>query len=129
MGLLKFYSGHLEDAMDLWQSAWNAAKAETGRDQIAIANRAVARLLLINARLGRFDDLKKIFAEVDKRPFYGSDEPLVKQAREGLWMMEHQPECSFKCGPYALDAILNRDKKTPIRSKLVAQARSEEHTS
>ena len=124
MGLIRFYTGHLEDAMSLWQSSWNAAKSEAGKAQIAIANRSIARLLLTNARLGNVAELEKLLAEIGKRPFYGSDEPMVHQAREGLWMMHHKPECSFKCGPFALDAILNRGKKTPIRSKLVEKASS-----
>src|ERR1700728_1085430 len=41
LGLLRFRTGYLDDALTFLQSAWEGAKSEKGRAQTAMANRAV----------------------------------------------------------------------------------------
>ena len=124
MGLLRFNTGHLTEAISLLKAAWEGSRSESGQAQVAVANRAVARLLLIKARLGHTEELEKLLAELGNRPFFGSDEVQVTQARQGLWFMHNKPECSFKCGPYAVDAIAFRNKPVQGRSKIAAKASS-----
>ncbi len=113
IGEIKFRSGYLSEAMNLWSDAWQAAKAERDREKAAVANQAISSLLILNARLGRMDELKKYFQEIEGRAFYGSDEEKVRSAREGYWNMEHRPDCSFRCGPLAINSILQKDKRAP----------------
>ena len=122
LGLLQFYTGYLIEALADWQSVWERSKNEQGSPQRAIANRAMARLLVTDARLGRQDELIKYFAETKHRGFFGSDEEMVNSAREGLWQMSHMPECSFKCGPLAINSILNIGKKVPTGNPVIQKA-------
>jgi YD repeat-containing protein len=112
LGQRRFECGYLTDALDLWKSAWEGAKDETSPDAKAVADRAIAELLLLDARLGRTDELKTYMSEINHRPLFGSNEEKVADARSGLWMMEHQPGVSFKCGPYALNTLLYLNQKS-----------------
>ncbi len=113
IGEIKFRSGYLSEAMNLWSDSWQAAKTERDREKAVVANQAIASLLILNARLGRMEELKKYFQEIEGRAFYGSDEEKVRSAREGYWNMEHRPDCSFRCGPLAINSILQKDKRAP----------------
>lgn len=124
VGSAKFQSGYLTEALSRWQSAWDLAKSEKGKSQAAIANRAMGQLLILNARLGRQTQLHKYFNEVGKRPFFGSDQGMVECAHEGLTSMETNPAKSFKCGPYALDAIVGIGQSRIVRTKQMEDANS-----
>lgn len=115
MGLERYSTGYLTQALMFWESAWSLAKNETGPQQRAIADRAIGDLLLLNARLGRVDVMKKFLAEVGERPLEGSVAANVQAAKEGLARMTVQPEIAFKCGPFALNSILNLRDQTPDR--------------
>jgi YD repeat-containing protein len=124
MGLLRFNTGHLTEALALLEVAWNGSKSESGQAQMAVANRAIAKLLVINARLGRAETLDKMLADLGHRPFFGSDEEMVKSARQGLWLMRNKPECAFKCGPFAVDSIVFLHKPVQSRSRLIDKVQS-----
>ena len=124
IGLLRQSSGYVSDAMKLFRSAWQGAKGETGPRQVAVANRAMAKLLFVNARLGRDSQLRQDFAAIGKRSFFGSDQRMVRDAHEGLWLMDAHPERAFKCGPFAVDSILNIKRATPVRSETIKKASS-----
>ena len=68
--------------------------------------------------------LKAYFKELGKRPFFGSDEQRIDGARVGLLEMENKPHCAFKCGPYAVNSLLNIDKKINNIHPLVIKAES-----
>jgi RHS repeat-associated protein len=106
----RYNTGYLSTAYSLWQSIWNATKSETGRAQKAVADQAIANFLILNARLGRADELKKYFAEIEKRPFFGADEVKVVGAQQGYRCMQSMPERAFKCGPYGLNNLLLLEK-------------------
>ena len=124
LGQIKFQSGYLSEAMALWSSSWEQAKGEKDRGKAAIANGSIANLLLLTSRLGRQDDLKKYLSEINGRAFFGSDEQKVVGAKEGLWSMEHKPECSFKCGPFAVNNVLNAVNKTHLMNPVLEKAES-----
>jgi RHS repeat-associated protein len=121
---IKFKSGYLSEALSLFQAAWEGAKGETDRDKAAVANQAISSLLVIDARVGRKEELKKYLALVDKRAFFGSAEQKVRGAREGLCCMENLPGRSFKCGPMALNSILNMTKTSPEMNPILEKAQS-----
>jgi YD repeat-containing protein len=124
LGMRRYETGHLGDALTLWKSAWDSAKTEKGRLQKAVADSAIGELLLLESRLGLEDELQKNLSEIAKRPVYGSVEDEVKSARYGLWMMQHQPGVAFKCGPFALNSLLYLDKPVPGQHPLLKAARS-----
>jgi len=124
LGQIKFQSGYLSEAMALWSSSWEQAKGEKDRGKAAIANGSIANLLLLTSRLGRQEDLRKYLAEINGRAFFGSDEQKVVGAREGLWSMEHKPECSFKCGPFAVNNVLNAVNRTHLMNPVLEKAES-----
>ncbi|MBS2005761.1 MAG: hypothetical protein JST01_01890 [Cyanobacteria bacterium SZAS TMP-1] len=121
---LYFSRGRISKAHELWASAWEAAKGETGAGQVAVANRAYANLVLLDARLGRVEELQKYFEEAKDRAFYGSDEEMVAGAKEGLRCMIAVPGSSFKCGPYALNTLLNLTRKTNALDPVLKKAAS-----
>jgi RHS repeat-associated protein len=112
LGLFQFDRGYLTDALTYWNSAWEATKNETDRAVKAVADRSIAELVTLEARLGRLDELQKHLGEIKNRTLLGSIETKVDEARGGLQSMLHSPGTSFKCGPFALNSILNLDKKT-----------------
>jgi RHS repeat-associated protein len=121
---IKFKSGYLSEALSLFLSAWEGSKNETDRDKAAVANQAISSLLIVDARVGRKDELKKYLAEIKGRAFFGSDEQRVRGAKEGLWSMENTPGRAFKCGPLALNSILNMSKPSPEMNPILDKAQS-----
>ncbi len=121
---IKFKSGYLSEALSLFLSAWEGSKNETDRDKAAVANQAISNLLIVDARVGRKDELKKYLAEIKGRAFFGSDEQRVRGAKEGLWSMENTPGRAFKCGPLALNSILNMSKPSPEMNPILDKAQS-----
>ncbi|MCA0314798.1 MAG: LysM peptidoglycan-binding domain-containing protein [Candidatus Melainabacteria bacterium] len=124
VGQIKFLSGYLSEALQLWRDAWQAAKGQSEKDKAAVANQAVSNLLILNARLGCMEELKKYFQEIEGRAFYGSEEEKVRSAREGYWNMEHRPDCSFRCGPLAINSILQKDKRSPGMNERLEKCQS-----
>ncbi|RTL42340.1 MAG: LysM peptidoglycan-binding domain-containing protein [Candidatus Melainabacteria bacterium] len=124
MALLDYDTANISKALNLLEAAWNRSKDETGAAQRAVANRSVSLLCQLIAHVGRTKELADLLQQVDKRGFFGSDEQLMEDARLELGLMRTQPEKSFKCGPYAIDAILSKDKPCLQRTKLIEDANS-----
>lgn len=114
LGQCRFESGYLSDALRYWKSAWTIAKPEKGQLQTAVANGAISRLLMLEARLGRMEDISSQLAEIKSRSMRGSDETRVHSARTGLETMKSDPGVAFKCGPYAINSLLFG--KEPVKS-------------
>lgn len=95
----------LSKALSCWEEAWALGKNVTDPKGKAIADRAVAELLELNARLGRFERLEALFAEIEGRNLDSSVSEKISGARSGLWLMRNQPEDAFRCGPMALSQI------------------------
>src|SRR5207249_2543128 len=70
-----------------------------------IANQALAEYARMNARLGRMAELQALLKEAEARTFMGDARVKIQGAAEGLWTMQHRPEISFLCGPYALSNV------------------------
>lgn len=107
LGEFRFRQGYLSQALTLWTNAWEASKNETNREKAVVASSAIANLVYVNARLGRMNQLKAYLGEISGRAFYGSAAEKIQGGREGLASMEHNPGCSFKCGPLAVNTLKN----------------------
>ncbi|TDU80785.1 intein/RHS repeat-associated protein [Prosthecobacter fusiformis] len=115
LGLMCYDTGHLSQALQYWEGAWNLSKNETDLTRRAIADRAIGEALLLNARLGRVSMMEHYLAELGERPVEGSVAANVDAAKEGMLRMKVDPGVAFKCGPFALNSILNFRDKTPHR--------------
>lgn len=125
LGSAKYKKGFLSDALALWKAGWTLSKGEKSALQKSVADRALALLMTLNARLGDQDELNKFFAEIKGRPLTGTNETLVDGASVGRYELKHRPEAAFKCGPYAVRTLLNVLKKnTSSRMDVIEKAKS-----
>jgi RHS repeat-associated protein len=105
LGIFYYGTGHFSRAVTLLEQVWDAHKgATTGRER-TIADRALGTLAELSAKLGRRDELKALFAEIEGRDLSGPATVMVQGARDGLGMMEFAPNLSFRCGPLALENV------------------------
>jgi RHS repeat-associated protein len=111
LGLEYYNTAHYSLALEAWEKAWPLVKEATDMKGKAIADRAAGELAFMYARLGRMTDLEALLKSVESRGFVGAATEKITGAREGLWNMQHRPEISFKCGPYALQRILLSDQR------------------
>ncbi len=123
-GLKGFMEGRFSDAISDYELAWNATKASLRPAIKSIADRAVAELLRMHARLGRVDTLERIFAEIAGRQFTGTATELVAGARDGLALMKARPDAAYRCGPAALDRLLARQNGNVGFNKVLTESRS-----
>jgi RHS repeat-associated protein len=107
LGIVYRRTGYFSRALDAWGEAWKQTKSATNGNAKATADRALGELAELNARLGRYDTLDKLFVESEGRDVRGSASEKMVAARSGLWMMRSHPEKAFQCGPFALDRIIN----------------------
>ncbi len=82
------------------------AKDATDQHGRAVADKALGEFVELSARLGRFDELTELFEEISGRNIRGSATEQVSGARQAVWLMNNEPEHSFRCGPLGLDAVL-----------------------
>ncbi|HJW33211.1 MAG TPA: hypothetical protein VJ505_07585 [Holophagaceae bacterium] len=104
LGLAYRHTGYFTRALDTWEQAWTVSKGETSLEGRRVADRAVCELIELNSRIGRMDRLRELFGEIQGRTLLGSASERVNRLRDGLWLMEHEPGTSFRCGPLALMA-------------------------
>jgi RHS repeat-associated protein len=123
LGMQQFASGCLSEALVNWKAAWDGSKTETGKPK-AIADEAIAQLVLLEARLGRKSELESCLAQVDKRRLTGTPKEMVHAAMRGDTCMTNNPGLAYKCGPYALDAVLSVETGKPAHTPLMLGAKS-----
>jgi hypothetical protein len=105
LGVEYYKTGHYSKALDAWKEGWEATKTASDPRGKAIADRAVAELAYMYARLGRMIELDELLKSVEDRVFLGPATEKIVGAREGLCNMRTRPEISFRCGPLALHRI------------------------
>lgn len=105
LGIVEYKSGYFSRSLERLTGAWSrGAQAETPR-QKALVDRAIGELLRMHARLGHMQEIRQLLDEVEGRTFRGGAAQLVLNTQEALWLMENEPEYSFRCGPLALQHI------------------------
>lgn len=105
LGTVYRHTGYFLKALEAWEEAWKLGKDETETNARATVDKAVGELAELNARLGRYERLQRLFAELGDRDVHGPATEKLTGAREGLSMMRNQPGIAFRCGPLALDRI------------------------
>lgn len=117
--------GYFTRALDAWDQAWKLAKDEQQDFRIRmLADRAMGEMMQLNAWVGRKSELRRLFAELGDREVSGAATEKISMARQGLAGMKDIPEGSFKCGPYALQAIKRFLAPGEPDSELIRNARS-----
>lgn len=113
LGLKLFSHCRFSDCFGEFRAAWDLSKAASAGAMRSVADRAMAELLRLNARIGRVDTLEPLFKECGDRVFTGPSSELVSGARLGFWRMKNTPGQSFRCGSLALDRIYAYQKGVP----------------
>jgi Peptidase C39 family len=72
----------------------------------ALVDRAIGELIRMHARIGHADLVEVLLKQVENRHVSGPATEAVTGAKEGLWMMRHDPGVSYLCGPMALKNLL-----------------------
>lgn len=129
LGLAYRHTGYFTRALDAWDQSWQLSKNDPTPEGHAVADRAVCELIELNSRLGRMDRLKELYAEINHRSLVGPASERVASLKQGLWLMEHEPGVSFRCGPMALEACARILGKPQATSKLDACLSTQQGTS
>jgi RHS repeat-associated protein len=105
LGAEYYNTGHYSKALDAWERAWENWKQSDDPKGKAQADRALGELARIYSKLGRMTQLSNLLDSVSSRSLTGPGTQLMHAAHQALWMMQHRPGVSFRCGPMALDSI------------------------
>lgn len=124
LGAIYYSTGYWSKALDAWDGSWKLIGNQTEPQAKALGDYAVGELAKMNARLGRFDRLQTLFAQVDGRDVRGPAAEKLAGARQGLALMQAHPENAFRCGPMALEKILLASSKGPRFDKEIFTSRS-----
>jgi RHS repeat-associated protein len=106
MGLLDYQYGYFSRAIDDFHASWEAGRDNRDPQVKALVDRVAGELLRMHARLGHADQIDSLLAEIGDRKLTGSATEDLKGAKQGLWMMRHNPGVSYLCGPMALKNLL-----------------------
>jgi hypothetical protein len=120
----RYECGYMSEAHRDYQSIWDETKGETGTQQKALADEAFSQMMLLKARLGETKELSEALASVKNRPFYGSNDLRIKQTTNGLAFQKNHAELAYKCGPFAVNSLLNVGKQVKSRNALVDDCKS-----
>jgi len=125
LGLMHYNSARFSSALAAFNTAWNEGKRidATGPGK-AVVDRALGELVRMHARLGHKDDLRLLFLEIEGRPLTGASTEYIAGAKEGLWMMDNEPDVAYLCGPKALESIIDHTHPQGAKREDVEAARS-----
>src|SRR5882724_2348794 len=120
LGLMERQSGYYSRALASFEEAWTLSQFATEPRAQALANRALGEVAELNSRLGRRERLQMLFQELDNSPrqLTGAVTEKIGRARQGVYLMEHEPEKAYRCGPMALDRILSHVQNTGVRPEI-----------
>ena len=126
LGIIYRSTASWSKALDAWEQAWKILAPQTEPKAKALGDSVVGSLAQMNARLGRYDRLESLFAEIKDRDVRGPATEKLAGARQGLALMNDRPQDAFRCGPMALQRILASNGKgvDPMLSKQILESRS-----
>jgi hypothetical protein len=124
LGLSYYHYGYFSKAIESWEAAWLAGKSVTEPRGKALVDRAIGELMRMHARLGHADRLDALFKELGSRHVSGPATEAVDGAKEGLWMMRHDPGVAYLCGPMALRSLLIAQSIPPEHVRFLEGYRS-----
>jgi hypothetical protein len=105
-GLLEYHYGYFSRAIESWEEAWHAGRAGASAMAKPLVDGAIGELLRMHARLGHAERFETLFTELGDRPLSGPATEALDGAKQGLWMMRHDPGVAYLCGPMALKNLL-----------------------
>jgi RHS repeat-associated protein len=119
-------TGYWSKALAAWEESWKVLAKETEPKAKALGDFVLGSLAQMNARLGRYDRLEALFAEIGDRDVRGPATEKLAGARQGLALMSERPQDAFRCGPMALQRILVAQGKgaQPVLNKQILESRS-----
>src|SRR6266511_519658 len=106
LGTVYRANGYLGKALNAWEQAWIASKAETDLRAKAVADFALGEWLDLSAKVGHADAIEGRFAEIGGRNVTGRAAQKLGMAREAFWVLRFHHEEAAASGPAALEAIL-----------------------
>lgn len=124
MGMAYRNTGHFTKALDRLESAWTLSKEASDFDARNLGNRVLGELVDLNARFGRFDRLKELFDETQSRDVSGSAATSLDGAKQGYWRMMNRPFEAFRCGPLAVNNVLDAGKANMVPNAEVGKETS-----
>lgn len=124
LGVEYYNFGYYSKALNAWEHSWRGCEHVSDPKSMTQADRALGELARMYSKLGRMRELSALLESTKDRPLYGPATQLISAAKQGLWMMQHRPEVSFRCGPLALDRILSHSDPTRAANPLVEQSKS-----
>ena len=134
LGIIYRQTGHFSKALEIWQTGWRETRGLRDAHGRALANDMVARLSQLEAYLGRKELLAPLLDSIHTRTVGGTAAQLITDSHTGLYEMEHEPENSFRCGPLALERIVNYTsahsdvaQSSPATLKVLDEAHSTDH--
>ena len=105
-------SGDFKTALKASRSAWDLSKSATpaGADQdtVALAERALARLALLQVRTGQKAALQALLAEVAARPPHSISGAALGEAKVALAWWSTDPVAGALCGITAYDCVAEK---------------------
>lgn len=105
LGIVYRRSGYYSLALKAWEQSWYLIKHEKEQKIKTLADKVMSELLMINAWVGRQDEMQKLLEEVKDRTIEGPATERIAAAKYALHIMKTRPEVSFKCGPFAIEVI------------------------
>ena len=130
LGLEYYNTAHYSLALEAWAKGWELGQKATDARGVAVADRAVAELAYMYARLGRMTQLDALLTSLNGHRLVGPAAEKIVEAHEGLWTMKNRPEVAFRCGPLALSRIkLAVDPKHPCTDDIFKSASTQQGTS
>lgn len=104
LGLTYRHTGYFLRALRAWEAAWSSSKGDGSLAGRRVADRAVCELIELYCRLGRRERVKELFSEIQGRKLEGAAAERVNDLKDAVWLMDHEPGTSFRCGPLSLEA-------------------------
>lgn len=105
LAVLYRHTGYIDRALAASGEAWRLTRQAADPGAKKIADAALGTYVELTAALGRTEELAALLAEVRTRPLGGHTAEVVSSAWSGLWLMRHDPDGSFRCGPLAVERI------------------------
>jgi len=106
LGISYLHQGYFSKALDAWRTAWRLGKASDVPEGRALVDRAVGEFAMLQASLGRMNELAALFDEIGSRAVTGSATEKVQVAREMLGLIDKKDHHLFTCGPLALQSLM-----------------------
>lgn len=124
LGIEDYNYGYYSKALDAWERAWAQCQEVRSGPAKPEADRALGELARMYSKIGRLADLSRLLDSTTNRDLAGPATQLIHSAESARWIMEHQPDYAFGCGPSALDRILLRVDPTKAGNPYLLKCKS-----